>query len=47
MPVMIQTVTVSETYNADSQYVATAVTITTLVSLVFIPLYMILMPRLG
>lgn len=47
MPVMIQTVTVSETYNADSQYVATVVTITTLVSLAFIPLYMSLMPRLG
>lgn len=47
MPVMIQTVTVSENYKADSQYVATAVTITTLISLIFIPFYMSIMSSLS
>ena len=45
MPVMIQTVVVAETYKVDSEYVATAVSITTLASLVVIPIYMILMPK--
>lgn len=46
MPIMTQTVVVSEIYNADSQYAAKAASITTLASLFFIPIYMFLMPYL-
>lgn len=46
MPVMTQVVVVAETYKADSEYVAKAASITTLVSLFFIPIYMIIMPLL-
>lgn len=46
MPVMTQTVVVAETYNADSQYVTKAASLTTIASLIFIPIYMLLMPYL-
>jgi predicted permease len=46
MPVMTQTVIVSEAYKMDSNYVATAISITTLASLFFIPFYMELMLNL-
>lgn len=43
MPVMTQTTLVAEMYGADSQYVATTLTLTTLLSLFFIPLYMVVL----
>lgn len=43
MPVMTQTVLVAEMYGADSEYAATSLSITTLLSLFFIPLYMVLL----
>lgn len=43
MPVMMQTTIVSETYKTDSKYVATALSITTILSLFFIPLYILIM----
>lgn len=43
MPVMTQTILVAEMYEADSQYVATNISLTTLLSLFFIPLYMLIL----
>lgn len=42
MPVMMQTTIVSEMYGADSKYVATGLSVTTILSLFFIPLYMLI-----
>jgi hypothetical protein len=39
MPTMTQIAIVSQTYNADYKYAAAMVTVTTIVSLIFIPLY--------
>jgi predicted permease len=39
MPVMTQTAIVAETYGADHEYVASMITITTIASLIFIPVY--------
>jgi predicted permease len=44
LPVMMQTTIVSELYGADVEYATKNVLLTTLVSLVTIPLYMILLP---
>ena len=46
MPVMILTAVSAEAYGADSGYVASAVSITTIGSLMFIPIYMSLMQML-
>lgn len=46
MPVMMQTTVVAESYGADSKYVATALSITTFLSLISIPVYMWIMPIL-
>lgn len=46
MPVMILTTVSAEAYGADSGYVASAVSITTIGSLMFIPIYMSLMQML-
>lgn len=46
MPVMMQINLVSELYGTDSKYVATAISLTTSLSLFFIPLYMIIIPLL-
>lgn len=43
MPVMMQTTIVSELYNADSEYVASTLYITIMLSLVSIPIYMSLL----
>lgn len=43
MPTMTQIAIVSQTYKADYKYAATAVTVTTMASLVFIPLYMVVL----
>lgn len=42
MPVMTQTSIIAETYGADYQYAAVVTTVSTLLSLVMIPLYMVL-----
>jgi predicted permease len=39
MPVMTQTAIVAETYGADHEYVASMITVTTIASLIFIPVY--------
>lgn len=46
MPVMIQTTLISELYGTDSRYSATALSATTILSLAFIPIYMLIMPML-
>lgn len=46
MPVMMQTTIISEIYKADSQYVATSLSITTLLSLITIPFYMMIMDKI-
>lgn len=43
MPAMTQTSIIAETYNADYKYAAVATTITTVASLLSIPLYMLLL----
>lgn len=46
MPVMMQTTIVSELYNIDSKYVAASLSITTLLSLLTIPFYMLIMDKI-
>lgn len=43
MPTMTQIAIVSQAYNADYKYAAAMITVTTMVSLVFIPLYMLVL----
>lgn len=43
MPIMTQTAILAKTYNADYQYAAVMTSVTTLISLVTIPLYMLIM----
>ncbi|MBZ2174024.1 AEC family transporter [Schnuerera sp. xch1] len=45
MPVMMQTTIVSELYKTDSKYVATSLSITTLLSLFTIPFYILIMDK--
>jgi hypothetical protein len=46
MPVMMQTSVVSEIYKADSQYVATSLSLTTIFSLITIPIYIAIMGKM-
>jgi len=46
MPVMMQTTIVSELYNTDSKYVAVSLSLTTLLSLFTIPIYMFIMDKI-
>ncbi|SHD77529.1 AEC family transporter [Schnuerera ultunensis] len=46
MPVMMQITIVSELYNTDSKYVAATLSITTLLSLLTIPFYMLIMDKI-
>jgi malate permease and related proteins len=43
MPAMTQTAIIAEAYGADYKYAAIMTTVTTVVSLVFIPVYMLLL----
>ena len=43
MPIMTQTAIIARTYNADYQYAAVMTSVTTLISLVTIPMYMVIM----
>jgi len=46
MPTMTQIAIVSQAYKADYKYAATMVTVTTMASLVIIPLYMVVLSGL-